>query len=64
MDLRFLAGLLGAGFVGALLKLRGTAQWMGFLTLWLIIGTLVYLVTGVQTHIGYYLGIEKDPQYL
>ena len=64
MDLRFLSGLLGAGLVGAALKLKGSAQWTGFLILWLIAGTIIYLTTGVHTHVGYYLGIEKDPQYL
>jgi hypothetical protein len=63
MDLRFLSGLLGAGFVGMALKLKGLSQWLGFLILWLITGTLVYLTTGIQTHPGYYIGLEKDPQY-
>jgi uncharacterized membrane protein len=64
MDLRFLTGLLGAGVVGAALKLKGLTQWIGFLVLWLITGTLVYLATGIHTHLAYYLGLEKEPRYL
>lgn len=59
----WLFAFTGSGLVGWALKLKGVRAWSLFLIAWILIGTLVYDVTGIQTHVGYYLGIEKDPQY-
>jgi hypothetical protein len=62
-EIAWLAGFLGAGFVGYLLKLKGPQAWSVFLVAWFLLGVLIYRLTGIQTHLGYYIGIEKDPKY-
>ena len=57
------AAFAGSGIVGWYLKLKGAQEWGIFLLAWIFIGTLVYRYTGIQTHAGYYIGLEKDPQY-
>lgn len=59
----WLSAFAGSGLVGWALKLKGPREWTLFLITWILIGTLVYQLTGIQTHAGYYLGLEKDPQY-
>jgi uncharacterized membrane protein len=59
----WLFAFAGSGLVGIALKLKGTRAWGLFLAAWILIGTIVYRLTGIQTHPGYYLGVEQDPQY-
>lgn len=57
------AAFAGSGIVGWALNLKEPQEWILFLVAWIFIGTLIYQYTGIQTHAGYYLGLEKDPQY-
>jgi len=57
----YLGIFLGAGVVGYALKVK---HWTVFLLTWAILLTLVYQITGIQTQLGYYLGITKHPKYI
>ena len=59
----WVTSLLGAWIVGRfLLHISGVAMWIFFILLWVMFGVLVHWVLGVDTMLGYYLGISNKPQ--
>jgi hypothetical protein len=56
----WITSLLLAGIVGYFLKLRGFA-WVLFIAFWILFGVLVHLYFGINTMLGYYLGLNPKP---
>jgi hypothetical protein len=55
---------MGSGLVGAFVfKLKGAQAWAIFLLAWTFVLVSVHKVLGIQTQVGYYLGISKNPKY-
>ena len=62
--LDWLTFFTGSGLVGAFVfKLKGAQAWAIFLLAWTFVLVSVHKVLGVQTQVGYYLGISKNPRY-
>lgn len=60
----WLTFFMGSGLIGALVfKLKGAQAWAIFLLAWTFILVYVHRILGIQTQVGYYLGLNKDPQY-
>lgn len=59
----WLAIFAGSGLVGYALKLKGAQSWGVFLLAWILVGTLIHKVFGIQTQAGYYLGVQDEAVY-
>ena len=60
----WLTFFMGSGLIGAFIfKLKGAQAWAIFLLAWTFVLVFVHKVFGVQTQLGYYIGLSKDPQY-
>ena len=58
----WVTSLLGAIIIGYyLLKLRSIIHWIVWIIIWILFGIIVHLLFGVDTMLGYYLGINKKP---
>ena len=61
--LQWAASFMGVGLIGAfVLKLKGPQAWGLFLLAWTLFGMIMLRVFGIQTQLGYYLGLVKDPK--
>jgi hypothetical protein len=57
----WVTSLLGAGLFGWWLGLKGI-QWLWFLLAWVVFGVVTHLAFGVDTMLGYYLGLNPKPE--
>jgi len=57
----WVTSLLAAGLVGWWLGLAGM-QWAWFLVAWVAFGVATHYIFGVNTMLGYYLGLNLVPQ--
>jgi len=57
----WITSLLGAGLLGWWLGIHG-AQWLWFLAVWVAFGVATHYAFGVNTMLGYYLGLNPAPQ--
>lgn len=56
----WLTSLLAAFFIGKLYGIKGMA-WIFFIIGWIIFGILMHWYFGIDTMLGYYLGINVKP---
>ncbi len=57
------SSLLGAWIVGRfVLHITCVSIWIVFISAWIVLGILVHWVLGVDTMLGYYLGISNKPK--
>jgi hypothetical protein len=57
----WVTSLLGAWLVGVFFRVRGW-MWPPFLLFWVFLGVFTHLAFGVNTMLGYYLGLNPKPQ--
>jgi hypothetical protein len=57
----WVTSLLVGGLLGWWLGLKGV-QWAWFLLAWILFGVAAHYVFGVDTMLGYYLGLNPVPQ--
>lgn len=57
----WLTSLLAAALVGIYFKLNTGLQWIAFLIGWIAFGVVTHLAFGVDTMLGYYLGLNPPP---
>jgi len=57
----WVTSLLGGGLFGWWLGLKGI-QWLWFLLVWVVFGVVTHLAFGVDTMLGYYLGLNPKPE--
>jgi hypothetical protein len=53
--------LLGAYVVGRWFHFRTRQQWISWLIFWVLFGVFVHAIFGVNTMLGYYLGLNPKP---
>jgi hypothetical protein len=56
----WITSLLLAALVGYFLSIKGI-QWLPFLFAWTLFGVLAHYAFGVNTMLGYYLGVNPAP---
>lgn len=56
----WIASLLLAAIFGYFLKLRGFA-WVLLIFFWILFGVVVHLYFGIDTMLGYYIGLNPKP---
>jgi len=55
--------LLGGAIIGYfILENHSVALWTMWLIVWILIGIVIHLLVGVDTMLGYYLGLNKKPR--
>lgn len=55
--------LLAAYLVGTyLFKIKGALQWSLFILAWILFGIVAHKAAGVDTMLGYYLGLNGPPK--
>jgi hypothetical protein len=52
---------VGALIVGLLLRLRTVKSWALLLVAWTLFGILIHKALGINTMLGYYLGLNPKP---
>lgn len=57
----WVTSLLAAVLIGRWFKVRGTKAWIEFILYWTFLGVAIHWVAGVDTMLGYYLGINRKP---
>lgn len=53
--------LAAAALVGWLFGFEGVVQWVLFIVVWVIFGVATHYAFGVNTMLGYYLGLNEKP---
>ena len=56
----WVASLLGGWIVGSYIGIHGVT-WIVWFLLWILFGVVVHLALGVNTMLGYYLGVNPKP---
>jgi hypothetical protein len=56
----WITSLLLAALVGYFLSIKGS-QWLPFLLTWTLFGVLTHYAFGINTMLGYYLGLNPVP---
>ena len=57
----WVTSLLGAILVGRYIGIIGYPKWILFLVAWTLGGVAIHYVFGVNTMLGYYLGLNPPP---
>jgi hypothetical protein len=58
----WVTSLLGGILIGYfILENHSVALWTMWLIVWILIGIVIHLLVGVDTMLGYYLGLNKKP---
>jgi len=57
----WVTSLLGAAIIGYFLGLHGIEPWSIFIIGWVFIGALAHSMFGINTMLGYYLGLNPIP---
>lgn len=52
---------LGAYIIGRWFHFRTRQQWASWLIFWVLLGIFVHAIFGVNTMLGYYLGLNPKP---
>lgn len=59
----WVTSLLGGAIIGYfILENHSVALWTMWLIVWILIGIVIHLLVGVDTMLGYYLGLNKKPR--
>jgi len=58
----WVTSIAGAILLGKWLGIKGLEKWIGFILAWIIFGIVVHYVVGVNTMLGYYLGLNEKPE--
>lgn len=59
----WVTSLFGAYLVGHyMLHIKSQRRWLTWILLWIIFGVLIHAIFGINTMLGYYLGINPKPQ--
>jgi len=56
----WITSLLLAALLGYFLSIKGS-QWLPFLLAWTLLGVLTHYAFGINTMLGYYLGLNPVP---
>ena len=57
----WIVSILIAAILGYSLRIRGTLNWVLFFFAWTFFGVLVHSYFGIDTMLGYYLGVNSPP---
>jgi hypothetical protein len=57
----WVTSLLGAVLLGLFFRIKKSVDWALFIVAWTLFGILTHLVFGVNTQLGYYLGLNPAP---
>jgi len=59
----WVTSLFGAWLIGTyILRLSRSIYWLLWIILWIIIGIIAHVMTKVPTMLGFYLGLNEEPQ--
>ena len=58
----WVTSIAGAILLGNYAVIKGLEKWIGFILLWIVFGIVVHYVAGVNTMLGYYLGLNEKPE--
>jgi hypothetical protein len=62
--LDWLTFFMGSGLIGKFIfNIKGAQAWAIFLLAWILVVVAVHKLLGVQTQVGYYIGLSKNPKY-
>ena len=53
--------ILGLVLLGITLKIKTAPKWIAFVFAWILFGVAVHKLMGVDTMLGYYLGLNPKP---
>lgn len=57
----WVVSLLGAWLLGCYIGVKGVEQWFTFVIGWILIGVIAHKAFGVDSMLGYYLGLNAKP---
>lgn len=57
----WITSLLGAYIIGRWFHFRTRQQWVSWIILWIVLGVFVHAIFGINTMLGYYMGLNPRP---